>query len=138
MHSTHPSKTTSPKGLVSLDPPRKAFQIKSAKVSAALSLWNPTLAPPPPRLKVKAFPFDWHALKSSETAEQSARAVPGLRMNQRDCTKHSTFQLTRLRWPCCYRSMRKVSATCNIACLCGERTFARFISGKPPVANEPY
>lgn len=48
----------------------------SAKASAWLSDWNPTLAPPPPRLMVRALPLDWQVWISAAKNEQSRRPVP--------------------------------------------------------------
>ena len=58
---TYPSRTALPKGRVELDPPRKIFQMVSAKDSAWLSEVNPTAPVAPPKLSVTSFPFAWHA-----------------------------------------------------------------------------
>ena len=74
--SPHPSRIALPNGRVELDPPRKSFQIVSANVSASLSDWKPTLAPPPPRERVKSFPLLWQVWMSLASDWQLARPVP--------------------------------------------------------------
>lgn len=56
---TYPSKTAFPKGRVELEPPRKRFQMVSAKAVAWESELNPAAPVAPPRLIVTILPFDW-------------------------------------------------------------------------------
>ena len=72
----YPSRTALPNGRVELEPPKKSFQMVSAKVSAWESDWKPTLAPPPPRLSVTAFPLDWQNWTSDARDAQLTRPVP--------------------------------------------------------------
>lgn len=58
-------------------PPRKEFQMNVARVSASLSPLKVTPPPAPPRERVRILPFAWQVLKLEDSAEQSARAVPG-------------------------------------------------------------
>ena len=57
----YPSRTAAPKGRVLLEPPRKMFQIVSAKADACESDVKLGFEPPPPRLISTILPLAWQA-----------------------------------------------------------------------------
>lgn len=77
INSTYPSRTASPKGRISDDPPKKVFQIVFANSIPWSSDSKPTEPVAPPRLSVTSLPFDWQLVTSLARAEQSGRFVPG-------------------------------------------------------------
>ena len=66
----------SPKGRVSLLPPRKTFQTVSANSSASESEVKPTTPVAPPRERVTALPASWQVLMSSPILSHLRRAEP--------------------------------------------------------------
>ena len=73
---THPSRTTSPNGRVSLLPPRNMFQIVSPNSSASESDEKPTEPVAPPRESVTALPASWHVWMSSAMVSHLRSEVP--------------------------------------------------------------
>lgn len=77
MSRSTPSRTASANGRVELEPPRKRFQMVSAKVWAWASEENIAAPVAPPKLRVTIFPLAWHALISAARNWQLASSVPG-------------------------------------------------------------
>jgi hypothetical protein len=75
--TTHPSRIAEPNGLVSDSPPKKTFQMVSAKVSASEFEENPIVESAPPRLMVTRIPLSWQLEIAPDSPLQSNRFVPG-------------------------------------------------------------
>lgn len=68
--AAYPSRTAFPKGRVELEPPRKVFQMVSAKVLAWEAEVKPAAPVAPPRLMVTILPLDWQVWIAEARKEQ--------------------------------------------------------------------